>query len=365
MGDALRLIDLFAGAGGMTEGFRRSKRFKVVAAVELDRAAAATYGLNHGFDHLWQGDIADWLHNGRVPKADVIIGGPPCQGFSSLGRQDIADVRNKLWMEYARAIHRAQPSFFVFENVGTFLKSVEFEHFSSWTRPGQLLHDYALEAWILNARDYGSYQNRRRTVIIGRRGHVAALGTPRLAPDRVTKTVRDAWRGIAEEPTARNLPSRVIESAGEPIPGPFYTHELHLSRHYEPVSLERFRHIPAGGNRFDLPEELKAPCWRGHTSGSADVMGRLRWGKPSVTIRTEFFKPEKGRYLHPEADRAITHLEAALLQGFPLDYRWAGSKSSIARQIGNAVPVELAHALALHIADAAGLAGITTVRTAA
>lgn len=91
---------------------------------------------------------------------------------------------------------------------------------------------------------------------------------------------------------------------------------------------------------------MKARCWIGHTTGSADVMGRLHWDKPSVTIRTEFFKPEKGRYLHPVEDRAITHYEAAILQGFPVDYRWVGSKTQVARQIGNAVPVQLSHALA-------------------
>ncbi|CAM00880.1 DNA-cytosine methyltransferase [Saccharopolyspora erythraea NRRL 2338] len=83
-----------------------------------------------------------------------------------------------------------------------------------------------------------------------------------------------------------------------------------------------------------------------HRSGSADVMGRLHWDRPAVTIRTEFYKPEKGRYLHPEADRPITHMEAALLQDFPMDFKWCGSKIEIARQIGNAVPVGLARAIA-------------------
>ena len=104
-------------------------------------------------------------------------------------------------------------------------------------------------------------------------------------------------------------------------------------------------------NRFDLPDDLKAPCWRTHTKGSGDVMGRLWWDRPSVTIRTEFWKPEKGRYLHPEQDRAITHYEAALLQGFSPLRKWVGTKTSIGRQIGNAVPVPLARAIARHLAD--------------
>jgi DNA (cytosine-5)-methyltransferase 1 len=117
------------------------------------------------------------------------------------------------------------------------------------------------------------------------------------------------------------------------------------------VSIRRYQAIPAGGNRFDLPRHLLPPCWANKTSGTTDVMGRLWWERPSVTIRTEFFKPEKGRYLHPEADRPITHREAARIQQFPDGFLWCGSKVDIARQIGNAVPVGLARAIARTIGE--------------
>ena len=116
------------------------------------------------------------------------------------------------------------------------------------------------------------------------------------------------------------------------------------------MSGERFAAIPYGGNRFDIPGHLLPRCWQNHTTGSGDVMGRLRWDQPSVTIRTEFYKPEKGRYLHPTENRPITHYEAALLQGFPPTFEWFGSKTAIGRQIGNAVPVPLARAIAQHLA---------------
>ena len=150
----------------------------------------------------------------------------------------------------------------------------------------------------------------------------------------------------------RDLPDRFTDFRGWRVPGPFAGPELHVTRSFTQLSLNRYRSIPPGGNRFDIPYHLLAPCWRTHRTGSADVMGRLPWDKPSVTIRTEFYKPEKGRYLHPTEDRPITHLEAARLQGFPDDYQWFGSKYSIARQIGNAVPLHLGEALGCHIISA-------------
>ena len=115
------------------------------------------------------------------------------------------------------------------------------------------------------------------------------------------------------------------------------------------MSLERYRAVPPGGNRFDLaanrPDLLPA-CWANKPTGTTDVFGRLWWDRPSVTIRTEFYKPEKGRYLHPEADRPITHREAARIQTFPDDFEFKGSRIQIARQIGNAVPPSLAETIA-------------------
>jgi DNA (cytosine-5)-methyltransferase 1 len=125
--------------------------------------------------------------------------------------------------------------------------------------------------------------------------------------------------------------------------------DLHFGRNPTPKSIARYRAVPPGGNRFDLQRnapEITPPCWIRKTSGGTDLFGRLWWDRPSVTIRTEFFKPEKGRYLHPEEHRPITHREAARLMGFPDDFAFAGSKTEVARQIGNAVPPPLAGHLA-------------------
>jgi DNA (cytosine-5)-methyltransferase 1 len=166
------------------------------------------------------------------------------------------------------------------------------------------------------------------------------------------RTVSDALAGVPISPDRDELiNSRRVEFLGNTMIGAFAPRELHWSRTYTQLSLDRFQTIPAGGNRFDLPEKLKARCWIDHHSGSGDVLGRLHADRPSVTIRTEFFKPEKGRYLHPTADRAITHYEAALLQGFPDTHRFVGSKIAIARQIGNAVPISLGAAIGRKLAE--------------
>ena len=140
-----------------------------------------------------------------------------------------------------------------------------------------------------------------------------------------------------------------MEFEGSRLAGPYVLSELHLMRRYKDISLRRFAAIPAGGNRTDLPDDLQMECWRKHTSGAMDVMGRLSLGRPSVTIRTEFTKPEKGGYLHPHENRAITIAEGARLQGFPDAYKFVGSLTQITRQIGNAVPVELSSAIATHL----------------
>lgn len=351
--ERLTVLDLFAGAGGISAGLARTKGFRTVEAVEMDVAAAATYAANHPDGSVYVGPIQDWLVAGSVPQVDVIVGGPPCQGFSTLGKQDSEDERNVLWREYATTITKAQPKWFIVENVAAFLKSPQYEAFVAETRPGGLLADYAVQARVLNAADFGAHQARRRAVVIGHHHDLPFPGWPSAVFSGKHRTVAEALRGVPAAWDADDLPDTTTEFRGHTLPGVFRTADLHVGRHYTSLSLQRFAHIPPGGNRFDLPEHLLAPCWLRHRSGSADVMGRLRWDRPSVTIRTEFFKPEKGRYLHPEANRAITHFEAALLQGFPRDYRWVGSRVAIARQIGNAVPIALAESLGNQLLKAA------------
>ncbi|WP_138416173.1 DNA cytosine methyltransferase [Sinomonas gamaensis] len=344
--DSIRVLDLFAGAGGLTQGlYAASPRFVTEQAVEIDLAAAASFAATFGRKKIFAGSIEQWLELGAVPKADVVVGGPPCQGFSLLGKRDPRDLRNQLWQAYAETIVQAKPTYFVVENVPAFSKSEQLADFKAATGRYGMLSDYAFDWHVLNAADYGAPQARKRAILIGHHRSVPSPGFP--APTHVGRhvSVRRALAAVSKDPTGTVLADRMTEFNGTRLRGPYTTAELHVDREYREISLQRFQAIPPGGNRFDLPEDLLAPCWVSHKSGSGDVMGRLRWDSPSVTIRTEFFKPEKGRYLHPEEHRAITPLEAALLQGFPLDRLWLGSKTSIARQIGNAVPIELGAAI--------------------
>lgn len=358
-------LDLFAGCGGLTEGINSVRdeegRFVPVAAVELDPFAAATYAANFG-PHVHQGGIEDWIGT-TVPKVDVVVGGPPCQGFSSLGRRDPNDDRNKLWRFYAETVALAEPAYFVLENVVPFLRSDQFRDLEISTRPGGVLEDYELDATPVLASEFGAAQKRHRAVVIGRRRGLPAVDLG--AQLRPARTVRDVIGNTPRVVHQPDLPDRTdnvrVANKSIEVPGIFLTPELHVTRYYTQLSLDRFRAIPEGGNRHDLPTRLRAKCWLDHPGGSHDVMGRLHWDRPSVTIRTEFWKPEKGRYLHPDADRAITHMEAALLQGFPPDFRWCGNKVSIGRQIGNAVPVELGSAIARALLVALRDAGLSPV----
>ena len=356
----IRVLDLFAGAGGLTAGFREgSDRFTSVAAVEMDVAAAASYEATFGPGIVFAGAIEEWLDTRPMPKdIDVVVGGPPCQGFSTLGKQDEEDLRNGLWRYYAETIKRVRPKYFVVENVAAFERSKQFGQFVDATRPGGFLEEYAFQHRLLNAADFGSPQARKRAVLIGHLRTLPFPGfpdpthAPRSSSTRARhRWVSDAFRGIPGEPDRDHLlGTKWIMFSGRRLPGPFSTRDLHWSRNYTDLSKRRMAAIPPGGNRFDIDEADLAPCWRKHKTGSADVMGRLHADRPSVTIRTEFFKPEKGRYLHPTLNRAITHYEAAVLQGFPASHLFVGSRTEIARQIGNAVPIPLGAAIGRQLA---------------
>lgn len=345
-GEGPTVLELFAGCGGMALGFKRAG-YRTVLANEWDSAACETLRANVT-DRVAQCAIQEM---DRFPDADVIAGGPPCQGFSNLGERVPNDPRNQLWRHFMRAVEQVRPRAFVLENVPPLLSSQEFVEI---TKLGESL-GYGVVGRVLNAADYGAPQTRKRAIVIGLVNSVPSYPEPTHAdPEKFGPlfrssakhwvTVRDAIGDLPFEPTGENW---------------------HIGRNPTPMSLERYRHIPPGGNRWNLPTRLMPECWRRKTKGGTDLFGRLWWDRPSVTIRTEFYKPEKGRYLHPEVHRPITHREAARLQGFPDDFEFRGTRIQVGVQIGNAVPPPLAEAVARHVASLileAGAASPTLIR---
>lgn len=333
-GDGPRVIELFAGCGGMALGFKRAG-FRTVLANEWDRDACDSLRAN----------ITDRALNCAIqeietfPKADVVAGGPPCQGFSNLGERVPNDPRNQLWRHYLRCVEQVRPKVFVLENVPPLLKSAEYQEL---LKIAQGL-GYKVEGRVLNAADYGVPQTRKRAIVIGSR-----IGDPSFP---VQTHVDPLKRGLLTQ----HLPDwRTVRDAIGQVPLTPTGINWHIGRNPTPKSLKRYRCIKAGGNRWQLPADLMPDCWKRKTKGGTDLFGRLWWDRPSVTIRTEFYKPEKGRYLHPVAHRPITHHEAALLQGFPEDFVFCGSKINVGIQIGNAVPPLLAFAIAEHVAGMLG-----------
>jgi len=335
------LIDLFAGCGGLTRGFEDTKRFRSIFAVESDHDAAETYRLNFG-DHVAGVPIENVA---SFPAVDVLAGGPPCQGFSPLNRDAVGFERRGLWREYLRALEQVNPKAFVMENVPELLRSAEYSTFKACAEK----IGYQVDGRVLNAANYGVPQRRRRAIVIGI--HSGAIPWPEKthAEDVTTAhslkpwvTFREAVDGLPLRPSGRNW---------------------HRSRNPRPESVRRYKAVPRdGGDRFAMQRnldraglaELVPRCWRNKTTGTTDVFGRLWWDRPAYTIRTEFFKPEKGRYLHPSAHRPITVREAARCMSVNDDFVLPEHQAmtSVARQIGNAVPPLLARRIAEALAEA-------------
>jgi DNA (cytosine-5)-methyltransferase 1 len=354
LADPVTTVDLFAGAGGLSLGFHLADLgYLPVYAVEHDHAAASTFKRNFGCD-VFDGDI----EAGPIyPEADVMVGGPPCQGFSPLGRDrdDVSRARlNGLWEHYLDAVRAIRPQAFVIENVPEFQRSAQFARLLRHLRSDSGLTDYGIGFGVLNAADYGVPQNRRRGILVAVRG-VGDDGPEgrRLSWPPPPSHGRGSESGkshVTVRDAIADLPART--SGTDPYVDEHGVQHLHFGRRPLAKSLERYRAIPPGGNRFDLMRnrpDITPACWANKPTGTTDVMGRLWWDRPSATIRTEFFKPEKGRYLHPTADRVISHREAARLQTFPDWYVFEGSKIEIARQIGNAVPPLLGKAIAEYV----------------
>lgn len=332
----------------MTLGFvdkRYNGTFHGVWAIDNDGASIETYQENFG-KHAFCQDIEQVIQN--TPKADVVIGGPPCQGFSLLNKNREGDGRRELWQPYMDIVEKSGARVFVIENVPGLLNSKEY--FDIKLRAQKI--GFEVVSCKLNAANYGVPQARKRAILIGYKNTLVAK--PILPPLATHSAPDDKNSNLPDWITVQDVIGDLEPPKGTEIRNVKPPYNLHFGRNPTDLSKKRYKLIPPGGNRFDLQRaapHLTPNCWINKKSGGTDLFGRLWWDRPSVTIRTEFFKPEKGRYLHPEQNRPITHREAARLMGFPDDFVFKGSKIEIARQIGNAVPPLLAKAVAQIVAN--------------
>jgi DNA (cytosine-5)-methyltransferase 1 len=329
-----RAVDLFCGAGGLSEGLRQAG-YRVVGAVERDPLACDTYRLNHQSVRLWESDIR--CISGRVMmkalklkagELDLLAACPPCQGFSTIrtknGRRRNRDPRNALTSDVLRIIRSVKPVSVMLENVPGLASSRLYAAF----RRGLESLGYHAKWRVLNAVDFAVPQRRRRLVLLA-----SKLGEPTFAPPaRRRRTVRDSI-GALPPP----------EGSVDPI----HNYEVRRSKKVEDL----IRRIPPnGGSRKALGVEDQLACHQ-RFDGFSDVYGRMAWDKPAPTITSGCINPSRGRFLHPQAHRAITLREAALLQSFPRGYRfrWNDNRYPLAVLVGNALPPEFVrrHAKAL------------------
>jgi DNA (cytosine-5)-methyltransferase 1 len=321
-------IDLFSGCGGLTEGMHQAE-FKTQFAFEIDEIASKAYRLNHPDTTVITKDIRTVSIDEIKEKLNgntihLLAGCPPCQGFSSMRRlnrqQPVEDDRNNLVNEFVRFVEELRPYTFMMENVPA------LEYYDLFIEAKRKLeHElhYKIDSKVVNVRDYGVPQSRRRLVFVGSR-----LGDIKVAkPLKYKKTVRE---------TIGNLP--LPKDSDDPIHKIFPTHSDFIQKRIEMTPHN-------GGSRRDLPKEYSLKCHEASNIGFNDVYGRLRWDDYSSTITGGCLNPSKGRFLHPEQNRNISAREAALLQSFPDDYKFplGISSAKLALLIGNALPPKFSY----------------------
>ncbi|MFE0736581.1 DNA cytosine methyltransferase [Streptomyces sp. NPDC058855] len=329
-------VDLFAGAGGATRGLRDAG-LDVLAAVENDAEAAATYRRNHPRVKLLSCDIrqvdpiellqAIGLRRGQL---DVLKACPPCQGFSTLAKGEIDQARNDLVLDVARFIDGMLPKILLLENVPGLQRDARLSALLNH------LHEkgYTFRGGALDATAFGVPQRRKRFILFAVRGDLT------FSPDEEILSLLPRSFGTSRR-TARNVLDHLKRHLrpGDP---------LDVYRASSPVVQRRIASIPVNGNRFDLPMEHQLDCHRKLKNRSAaSSYGRVKLDEPAPTMTTRCTTPACGTFVHPTEHRGLTLREAATFQTFPVSYMFSGNYGSIERQIGNAVPVRMAKGLGL------------------
>jgi DNA (cytosine-5)-methyltransferase 1 len=295
-------------------------------------------------------------------KVDIVVGGPPCQAYSTSGKRLMEDPRAMLYQQYYRALVETQPQMFIYENVRGLLSMANGKLFEEVQRLFASL-GYFVEAKVLNAADYGVPQERERVIVVGVRDGIK-FEYPQPTHGSIQKTTTDLFekpltKHVTLAEAIGDLPFIAAGESGYEYAIPPQNSYQKMMRKNAPKKLMNhsaashgeslmrvIRHVPEGGIKKDIPEKYRPK------SGFPNSYGRLWWDRPSMTITRNLGTPSSARCIHPKCDRALTTREGARLQSFPDSYIFYGSRSKMNLQIGNAVPPLLAKAIAVQVKKA-------------
>jgi DNA (cytosine-5)-methyltransferase 1 len=336
----LKAVDFFCSSGGVTCGFRQAG-IKVLGGIDIDEACKETYQKNNrtkfltaDVSNLKKEEIGKFFGIRRNQRDLIFVGCSPCQYYSNIKTNKAKSKHTRLLLEdFQDFVEYYMPGYVFIENVPGFDTNEDspLEQFKEFLNK----KGYVFSDGIVNAKNYGVPQNRRRYILIASR---VDRGIKIPPPDK--RNIKTVFEAIGDHRIFPPIKSGHLDSSS-------FKHstaklsELNLKR------VKKTRHN--GGDRREWPNALQLDSYKKH-KGHYDVYGRMHWDKPSPAITTRYISYSNGRYGHPDQDRAISIREGATLQSFPLDYKfYSNSSGSIAKMVGNAVPPELAKRIALSI----------------
>lgn len=349
------IVDLFSGVGGLSYGFSKLPQFHILAANEIEKDISIAYSLNHPSVKMLNCDIND-LSQDMLSEAlcgktvDIVIGGPPCQSYSTLGKRQMDDRAN-LFLQYKRVLKILRPRAFVFENVvgilsmdkGNLFRQIQSEFV-------QLGYDLAYK--VLDAVDFGVPQHRERVILVGMQGKNTYI-YPTATHGGTQKPYITLEDAIGDLPPLKSGQTSNIYSHGadnEFLRFVRLNEDPQVTEHTAPRNgahlIRIMETLQDGQGKDDLPEEIRPK------SGYGNTYAKLWWKRPSTTITRNFACPSSSRCIHPRDSRAMSIREGARLQSFPDDYKFYGSDSMKRLEIGNAVPPLLSLAIAKQMINA-------------
>lgn len=348
----IKVVDLFAGVGGLSYGFAHNDNFQLILANEYDKDIAKAYSLNHPNVKMLTCDIRDLTEEilkEELPlQIDIVIGGPPCQSYSTLGKRQ-NDERAHLFEEYCRILTILKPKMFLFENVTGILSMNNGKLFENVQTCFQDI-GYELKYKVLNAADFGVPEIRERVILVGtickntfeypQATHGIGEGLKQYV------TIEDA---LSDMPTMESGEEKNEYATTPKNEFQKFVHDSdklrdNLSPRNGEHLIKLMKALPDGGSKDDLPVEIRPK------SGFGNTYAKMWWKKPAPTITRNFACPSSSRCIHPRDSRALSTREGARLQSFPDSYKFYGSTSMKNLEIGNAVPPLLSVALANAVA---------------